>query len=58
MTDETPHIPVRLSADHHPEFLVVVQQEGAPAAPAAAPAAVEPQLVVEEVEEFAEELEA
>jgi hypothetical protein len=52
------HIPVRLSADHHPEFLVVVQQEGAPAAPAAAPAAVEPQLVVEEVEEFAEELEA
>ena len=50
------HIPVRLSADHHPEFLVVVQQEGAPAAPAA-PAvvlAIEPEPVAEEVEEALE----
>ena len=52
------HIPVRLSADHHPEFLVVVQQEGAPAAPAVAPTAAKPELMVEETEEFAEELEA
>ena len=52
------HIPVRLSADHHPEFLVVVQQEGAPAAAAVAPAAAKPELMVEETEEFAEELEA
>ncbi len=56
------HIPVRLSADHHPEFVVVVQQEGAPAAPAvpAVPAgltvvaAAEPELVAEETEEALE----
>ena len=34
------HIAVRLSADHHPEFLVVVQPEGGPATSAAVPAAV------------------
>jgi large subunit ribosomal protein L9 len=32
------HIPVRLSGDHHPEFLVIVQPEGG--LPAAAPAPV------------------
>ena len=48
-------IPVRLSGDFHPEFLVVVQQEGAPAAPVAAPAA-EVEAVVEE--ELEAELEA
>ena len=47
------HIPVRLSADHHPEFLVVVQQEGAPAAPAVVLAAA-PEPVAEEVEEALE----
>lgn len=46
------HVPVRLSGDFHPEFLVIVNQEGAPAAPAVVPAAVE---VVDEAEE---ELEA
>ena len=44
------HIPVRLSGEFHPEFLVVVQQEGAPAATAAAP-------MVEETEEVEAELE-
>ncbi|MBP6789300.1 MAG: 50S ribosomal protein L9 [Candidatus Promineofilum sp.] len=34
------HIAVRLSGDHHPEFLVVVQPEGGPATSAAVPAAV------------------
>ncbi len=43
-------IPVRLSGEFHPEFLVVVQQEGAPAATAAAP-------MVEETEEVEAELE-
>lgn len=43
-------IPVRLSGEFHPEFLVVVQQEGAPAATAGAP-------MVEETEEVEAELE-
>jgi large subunit ribosomal protein L9 len=57
------HVPVRLSADHHPEFLVIVQPEGvqpvtaAPAAPAveAEPVDVEPAFdeEVEEEEELA-----
>lgn len=52
------HIPVRLSGDHHPEFLVVVEQEGAPATPAIVPAAevVEDEDVADE--EAVEELEA
>jgi large subunit ribosomal protein L9 len=40
------YVPVRLSGDHHPEFLVTILQEGAPVAHAAAHAAVE---AVEEV---------
>lgn len=58
---------VRLSGDHHPEFIVLVQQEGAPAA--AATAAAEPVIAAETVDEveaeaaefvdeFEEELEA
>ena len=34
------HISVRLSGDHHPEFLVVVQPEGGLPTPAVVPAAV------------------
>ena len=48
-------VPVRLSGDFHPEFVVVVQQEGAPAAAVAASAA-EVEAVVEE--ELEAELEA
>jgi large subunit ribosomal protein L9 len=57
------YVPVRLSADHHPEFLVTILAEGAPVAQAA-PAAVEPVEAVEEdgemdeEEAFAEEAEA
>jgi large subunit ribosomal protein L9 len=56
------HVPVRLGADHHPEFLVTILAEGAPVAPPA-PAAVAPAEAVEEVDEmeeeaFAEEVEA
>lgn len=42
------HIPVRLSGDHHPEFLVTVLQEGAPAAVAPVAVAPAPAAVVEE----------
>lgn len=57
------HIPVRLSGDHHPEFLVTILQEGAPVAHAAAPAApaveaVEVVETVEDEEEFEIEAEA
>lgn len=48
------HVPVRLSGDHHPEFLVIVHPEGepmttSPAAVAVAPAEAEstPELVAE-----------
>lgn len=63
------HVPVRLSADHHPEFLVTILQEGAPIA-SAVPVAVESKETVEptedvdmvedveEEEAFAEEAEA
>jgi large subunit ribosomal protein L9 len=58
------HVPVRLSADHHPEFLVTILAEGAPVAPVA-PAAVASVEAVEveegemdEEEAFAEEAEA
>ena len=34
------HISVRLSGDHHPEFLVVVQPEGGLPTPAVVPATV------------------
>ena len=44
------HVPVRLSSDHHPEFLVIVLHVGAPATPAAAPAA-EVEEAIDEVEE-------
>ncbi len=54
------YVPVRLSADHHPEFLVAILAEGAPVAPAV----VEPAEAVEEggaeenEEAFATEAEA
>ncbi len=54
------HIPVRLSADHHPEFLVIVQPEGGMPAAAtvatAAPAAIVVEEPIEEAE--VEEIEA
>ncbi len=50
-------IQVRLSGDFHPEFLVVVQQEGAPAAPAVKPQPEETFEPVDEVEVEAELLE-
>jgi large subunit ribosomal protein L9 len=48
-------IPVRLSGDHHPEFRVIVLQEGAPVAVAAAPTVVEEAAV--EVDEAVEAVE-
>ena len=47
-------VPVRLSADHHPEFRVVILQEGAPVEAAAAAAA----QVAEVVDEAVAEVEA
>lgn len=52
------HVPVRLSADHHPEFLVVVLQEGAPVAPAARPAALVAEVEADEDEALEAEVEA
>jgi large subunit ribosomal protein L9 len=49
------HVPVRLSGDHHPEFLVTILQEGAPVAHAAAPAEAEAVEAAEEEEELAVE---
>lgn len=46
-------IPVRLSADHHPEFRVVVLQEGAPVVTAAAETVVEAEAAVEPMEDEA-----
>lgn len=45
------HIPVRLSGDHHPEFRVIVLQEGAPVAAAATPV---PAVVAEAATDVAE----
>jgi large subunit ribosomal protein L9 len=48
------YVPVRLSADHHPEFLVTILAEGAPVTQAA-PAVVAPVESVEEDVEMDEE---
>jgi large subunit ribosomal protein L9 len=61
------YVPVRLSGDHHPEFLVTILQEGAPVAHTAAPAVEAPEAVaaeaiateaIEDEEEFEIEAEA
>ncbi|WP_374686697.1 50S ribosomal protein L9 [Promineifilum sp.] len=52
------HVPVRLSADHHPEFLVVVLQEGAPATAPAQPAAPVVEVEMDEEEALEAEIEA
>lgn len=51
-------VPVRLSADHHPEFRVVILQEGAPVEAAATAAAEVAEEVAEVVDEAVAEAEA
>lgn len=51
-------VPVRLSADHHPEFRVVILQEGAPVEAAAAAVAEVAEEVAEVVNEAVAEAEA
>ncbi len=51
-------VPVRLSADHHPEFRVVILQEGAPVEAVAAAAAEVAEEVAEVVDEAIAEAEA